>query len=101
MPQWAVGTPFDRIAKSIEFPVYAIAIGLISNVAFAKPGLRERLSAGFRTEFFIKTGVVLLGASINLKILVTAAGPSIVQALHIDTTAAVAASGAIAGEKAL
>lgn len=37
-----------------------------------KLGLRERLSAGFRTEFFIKTGVVLLGASINPKILVTA-----------------------------
>lgn len=37
-----------------------------------KLGLRERLSAGFRTEFFVKTGVVLLGASINPKILVTA-----------------------------
>jgi uncharacterized membrane protein YadS len=39
------------------------------------------LSKGFRTEFFIKTGLVLLGASINLKVLVTAAGPAIIQAL--------------------
>ncbi|WP_433755006.1 YeiH family protein [Nocardia sp. CA-135398] len=85
VPQWAVGTPLHRIAKSIEFPVYAIAIGLIGNVVLAKLDLRERLSAGFRTEFFIKTGVVLLGASINLKILVTAAGPSIVQALLLIT----------------
>ncbi|MET8877217.1 putative sulfate exporter family transporter [Nocardia sp. NPDC004604] len=86
VPRWAVDTPLERVAKSIEFPVYAIAIGLIGNVVLAKLDLRERLSAGFRTEFFIKTGVVLLGASINLRILVTAAGPSIVQALLLITT---------------
>ena len=31
MPQWAAGTPFAKVAKSIEFPVYAIALGLIGN----------------------------------------------------------------------
>ncbi|MGK8556979.1 YeiH family protein [Nocardia gipuzkoensis] len=85
VPQWAADTPVKRVAKSIEYPVYAIAIGLIGNVILTKFGLRDRLSAGFRTEFFIKTGVVLLGASINLKILVTAAGPSILQALLLIT----------------
>ncbi len=81
VPQWAAGTPFARIAKSIEFPVYAIALGLIGNVILTRLALRDTLSAGFRTEFFIKTGLVLLGASINLKLLVTAAGPAIIQAL--------------------
>lgn len=85
VPQWAADTPFKRVAKSIEFPVYAIVIGLLGNVILGKLALRDRLSAGFRTEFFIKTGVVLLGASINLKILVTAAGPSILQALLLIT----------------
>ncbi|WP_083889425.1 YeiH family protein [Nocardia pneumoniae] len=85
VPQWAADTPVKRVAKSIEYPVYAIAIGLIGNVVLGKLALRDRLSAGFRTEFFIKTGVVLLGASINLKILVTAAGPSILQALLLIT----------------
>ncbi len=85
VPQWAADTPFKRVAKSVEYPVYAIAIGLIGNVVLGKIGLRDRLSAGFRTEFFIKTGVVLLGASINLKILVTAAAPAIVQALALIT----------------
>ncbi|WP_330229982.1 YeiH family protein [Nocardia sp. NBC_00508] len=85
VPQWAADTPLERVAKSIEYPVYAIAIGLIGNVLLTKLALRDRLSAGFRTEFFIKTGVVLLGASINLKILVTAAGPSILQALLLIT----------------
>ncbi|KUI16583.1 hypothetical protein AU191_15540 [Mycolicibacterium acapulense] len=81
VPQWADGTAFERVAKSIEFPVYAIALGLLGNFVLSRLALRDALSRGFRTEFFIKTGLVLLGASINLKVLVTAAGPAIVQAL--------------------
>ena len=81
VPEWAAGTPFAKIAKSIEFPIYAIALGLIGNFILSRLALRDVLAKGFRTEFFIKTGLVLLGASINLKVLVTAAGPSIIQAL--------------------
>ena len=81
MPKWGTKTSFEGIAKSIEFPVYAIALGLIGNVILTKLAVRDALSRGFRTEFFIKTGLVLLGASINLKLLVTAAGPAIIQAL--------------------
>jgi len=81
VPHWAAGTPFAKVAKSIEFPVYAIALGLIGNLVLSKLAPRDALSRGFRTEFFIKTGLVLLGASINLKVLVTAAVPAIIQAL--------------------
>lgn len=85
VPVWAAGTSIARVAKSIEFPVYAIALGLLGNVVLTKLALRDALSQGFRTEFFIKTGLVLLGASINLKVLVTAAGPAIIQALLLIT----------------
>jgi uncharacterized membrane protein YadS len=81
VPLWAAATPFAKVAKSVEFPVYAIALGLFGNAVLTKLALRDALSKGFRTEFFIKTGLVLLGASINLKVLVTAAGPAIIQAL--------------------
>ncbi len=81
VPLWATGTPFAKVAKSIEFPIYAIALGLLGNAVLTKLAVRDALSKGFRTEFFIKTGLVLLGASINLKLLVTAAGPAIIQAL--------------------
>jgi uncharacterized membrane protein YadS len=84
VPLWAAGTPFAKVAKSIEFPVYAIALGLIGNAVLSRLALRDALagiSRGYRTEFFIKTGLVLLGASINLKVLVTAAVPAIIQAL--------------------
>ena len=85
VPVWAADTPLERVAKSIEFPIYAIALGLIGNAVLTKLALRDALSRGFRTEFFIKTGLVLLGASINLKVLVTAAGPAIIQALLLIT----------------
>jgi hypothetical protein len=62
VPQWADGTPFGRVAKSVEYPVYAIALGLIGNVILSRLALRDALSKGFRSEFFIKTGLVLLGS---------------------------------------
>ncbi|MEV8373346.1 putative sulfate exporter family transporter [Kribbella sp. NPDC056861] len=81
VPAWTKGTGLAEIGAAIEYPVYAIVIGLLANAILSATGLRDRLASGFRTEFFIKTGLVLLGASINLKILVTAAGPAIAQAV--------------------
>ena len=81
VPAATKGTAFAGIAAAIEFPVYAILLGLLGNLVLTRLGLRERLSGGFRTEFFIKTGLVLLGASINFAVILTAAGPAILQAL--------------------
>lgn len=81
VPVWTKGTAFGSIAKSIEFPVYAILLGFGANAVLSAAGVRERLVAGFRTEFFIKTGLVLLGASINVAVIVRAAGPAVLQAI--------------------
>ncbi|MBB4914744.1 YeiH family protein [Streptosporangium saharense] len=86
VPALLKGTALGDIAATIEYPVYAIVIGLVGNAVLTLAGVRERLSGGFRTEFFIKTGLVLLGASINLRVIVTAAGPAIVQAIVLITT---------------
>jgi uncharacterized integral membrane protein (TIGR00698 family) len=67
--------------KSVEFPVYAIVLGLIVGAVLGALGLRDRLRWAFRTELFIKTGLVLLGASIDLGAIARAAVPSIVQSL--------------------
>ncbi|MDG4827286.1 putative sulfate exporter family transporter [Asanoa sp. WMMD1127] len=81
VPGWLADTSLSRVAKSVEYPVYAIVIGLLGNALITATGVRDRVAPAFRTEFFIKTGLVLLGVSINLSLLVTAAGPAIVQAL--------------------
>ena len=85
VPAAAKGTAFAGVAAAIEFPVYAILLGLLGNVVLTRLRVRDRLAGGFRTEFFIKTGLVLLGASINFAVIVTAAGPAILQALVLIT----------------
>ncbi|SDF15042.1 conserved hypothetical integral membrane protein [Cellulosimicrobium cellulans] len=85
VPDWLAGTPLSGIAKAVEYPVYAIALGLLGNLVLTVLGLRDRLSAAFRTELFIKTGLVLLGATVNLALIVSAAGPAIAQAFLLIT----------------
>jgi hypothetical protein len=53
VPHWAAGTPFAKVAKSIEFPIYAIALGLIGNAILTKLAVRDALSHGFRTEILL------------------------------------------------
>jgi len=86
VPAWTADTAFGKIAKSIEYPVYAIAIGLIGNVILSALRVRDLLAPAFRTEFFIKTGLVLLGISVNLSVIWKAAGPAIIQALILITS---------------
>ncbi|MET8041996.1 putative sulfate exporter family transporter [Micromonospora sp. NPDC005215] len=81
VPGWAEGTAVEDVGAAIEYPVYAILLGLLGNVAVSLLGWRDRIAAAFRTEFFIKTGLVLLGASINLAVIASAAGPAIAQAI--------------------
>ncbi|PWR09809.1 putative sulfate exporter family transporter [Micromonospora acroterricola] len=81
VPGWAEGTAVEDIGAAVEYPVYAILLGLLGNVAVTLLGWRDRIAAAFRTEFFIKTGLVLLGASINLAVIASAAGPAIAQAI--------------------
>lgn len=81
VPEATAGTGFGQIAKSIEFPIYAILIGFAANAILSALGWRRRMTAAFRTEFFIKTGLVLLGASINFGVIANAAGPAVLQAI--------------------
>jgi len=83
VPKWL---PKQEFVKSIEFPVYAIFVGLAGGAVLKLLGLRDRLNMAFRTEFFIKTGLVLLGASINLAIIAKAAGPAIAQSTILITS---------------
>jgi uncharacterized membrane protein YadS len=85
LPAATKGTGIGPLVSVIEYPVYAIVVGLLANLVLTRLGLRDRLAGGFRTEFFIKTGLVLLGASINLATIVSAAGPAIVQAVVLIT----------------
>lgn len=66
----------------IEFVVWAVLIGII----VGNLRLPEVLKASFRSEFFIKTGLVLLGASINFNALMSIGARGAVQAVIMVTS---------------
>jgi uncharacterized integral membrane protein (TIGR00698 family) len=74
---FAVGQWDKANSYNIEPPLLALAIGLVlSNLV----GLPRWLDAGFRVEFYIKTGIVLLGATLPLTLIFWAGPVAILQA---------------------
>ncbi len=62
---------------NLEPPLVALALGLIiSNII----GLPRWLDAGFRVEFYIKLGIVLLGATLPFTLIIWAGPVAILQA---------------------
>jgi uncharacterized integral membrane protein (TIGR00698 family) len=67
----------------LEAPLVALAAGLlISNLI----GLPRWLDAGFRVEYYIKTGIVLLGATLPFTLIVWAGPVAILQATIVSLT---------------
>jgi uncharacterized membrane protein YadS len=71
--------------KVLEYPLWAALIGLIANFILKAVKFYEYPKPGFRTELFLKIGLVLLGASISFKTIVTAAGGAILQGIIMVT----------------
>jgi uncharacterized integral membrane protein (TIGR00698 family) len=67
----------------LEYPLWAVALGLTANVGMAAVGVRERLSAAVRTEFFLKTGLVLMGATINFTEILRVGTKGMIQAVVV------------------
>ncbi|WP_425954956.1 YeiH family protein [Xylanimonas sp. McL0601] len=85
VPLWLADTPLHGVAAAVEYPVYAIALGLLGNLVLSLAGVRDKLATAFRTELFIKLGLVLLGATINFATIAKAGGPGILQAVLLIT----------------
>ncbi len=68
---------------NLEPPLVALALGLlISNLI----GLPKWMDAGFRVEYYIKTGIVLLGATLPFTLVVWAGPIAIFQASIVSIT---------------
>lgn len=82
---YAFQLPFGIPGKVLEYPLWAAMIGIMANILLKMVRVHQWLSPGFRTELFLKIGLVLLGATISFKTIVTAAGGAILQALLMVT----------------
>ncbi|MEW5993487.1 MAG: putative sulfate exporter family transporter [Candidatus Zixiibacteriota bacterium] len=68
---------------NIEAPLLALIIGLIISNIFRIP---ERFRTALRTEYYIKTGIVLLGATLPLTLIFTAGPIAFLQATLVSVT---------------
>ena len=81
IPDIGLGIP----GKALEYPLWAALLGLIANGILKAVNLHDFLKPGFRTELFLKVGLVMLGAGISFKVILTAAIGAIIQALIMVT----------------
>ncbi|NLG74166.1 MAG: putative sulfate exporter family transporter [Chloroflexi bacterium] len=77
--------PLGIPGKALEYPLWAALIGLVANGILKATGTYESIKSGFRTELFLKVGLVLLGTTISFKTIVTAAAGAIVQGVIMVT----------------
>jgi uncharacterized membrane protein YadS len=78
--------PLGIPGKVLEYPLWAALIGLVANWLLKTFGVYDPLKKGFRTELFLKVGLVMLGAGISFKVIVTAAGGAIIQGIIMVTS---------------
>lgn len=73
--------PLGIPGKVLEYPLWAALVGLAGNLILRITRLREVVRPGIRTELFLKIGLILLGAGINLNLIISAAYGAVVQTL--------------------
>ncbi len=72
--------------KALEYPLWAALLGLMMGLIASAAGIKDRLGRGFRAELFLKIGLVLLGAGVNLREIVSVGARGVIQALVLVTT---------------
>lgn len=77
--------PLGIPGKALEYPLWAALVGLIVNWILKNAKIYDSVKSGFRTELFLKVGLVLLGAGISFKVIVTAAAGAILQGVIMVT----------------
>ena len=75
--------PFGR--QIIEYPIFAAVIGLIASAIFGATKTKDYVKAGFRTELFLKTGLVIMGATVNTVDILRVGAGGVVQAIIMIT----------------
>lgn len=71
--------PLGIPGKVLEFPLWAAVVGLLGNLLLKVTKTHEYVRSGIRTELFLKIGLVLLGAGISFKMLVSTARGAVIQ----------------------
>jgi len=86
---WAIANAFRAsgvVQNPLEYPLTAVAVGLIANTLLRMFRLYRAIQPAVRTELYLKTGVVLLGARISLGDLLATGAGGVIQAVIVVTS---------------
>ncbi len=69
----------------LEYPLVAVALGLAANALLRGTKAHTFVQPGFRTELFLKTGLVLMAAGLNITVIAKQGAGGLLQALVLVT----------------
>lgn len=75
-----------NVSKVLEYPLWAVLLGLAANGILTALGVKGYIQPAIRTELFLKVGLVLLGASVNITQIMSVGGRGVLQALVMITS---------------
>jgi uncharacterized membrane protein YadS len=78
---FSIGGWKDASSYNLEPPLVALILGLIITNTFKLP---QWMDAGFRVEYYVKIGIVLLGATFPITLVITAGPVAIAQASFVS-----------------
>ena len=70
----------------LEYPLIAVALGLIANALLRGTKTHAFVQPGIRTEFFLKVGLVLMAAGLNINVIMKQGAGGLLQALVLVTS---------------
>ncbi len=79
-----VNQPFEK--QVIEYPLTAALLGLLATFFMRRAKAAEALGTAFRTEFFLKTGLVLLGTAVDFRQILSVGSRGVLQAALVVTS---------------
>ncbi len=70
----------------LEYPLVAVAVGLVVNALLRGTKSHAFVQPGIRTELFLKVGLVLMAAGLNINVIVKEGAGGLLQALVLVTS---------------
>jgi uncharacterized integral membrane protein (TIGR00698 family) len=82
--KWFTGRGVTQ--NPLEYPLIAVALGLIANALLRGTKTHAFVQPGIRTEFFLKVGLVLMAAGLNINVIMKQGAGGLLQALVLVTS---------------
>lgn len=82
--KWFAGRGVTQ--NPLEYPLIAVALGLIANALLRSTKVHVFVQPGIRTELFLKVGLVLMAAGLDINVIMRQGAGGLLQALVLVTS---------------